>query len=203
MMLRSVDRSCRPRPGGGRAGGALPAASSTSSVEENMLKMGIVGAENTHCAEIAKLCNVERKVPCRVVAVWGETQEFAKAAATAGRIPAIVRDWREMLGNIDGVMIDHRHPKYHAEVARFYVENGVPCFVDKPFTFTLKEALIGLFEEKCHTEEAAVSLNPDRERYRRRCPCISNRFKTQYRPDISFVRIDCIDVNLVNSCFIG
>jgi len=105
-----------------------------------MLRVGIVGAENSHCAAIARLLNVERKLPARVVAVWGEAPRFARAAAEAGRIPRVVRDWRDMLGEVDGVMIDHRHPRHHAEVAAFFLRNRVPCFVDKPFTFTLAEA---------------------------------------------------------------
>jgi len=104
-----------------------------------MLKIGIVGAENSHCWQIAKLCNAEKKVSARVVTVWGETRRFAEKAAEVGQIPCIVGDWREMLGRVDGVMIDHRHPKYHAEVATFFVRNGIPCFVDKPFTCTLVE----------------------------------------------------------------
>jgi len=104
-----------------------------------MLKIGIVGAENSHCANIARVCNVEKKVPHRVVAVWGERPRFARAAAEAAKIPTIVKDWREMLGMVDGIMIDHRHAAPHFEVAEFFVRNKVPCFVDKPFTFTLAE----------------------------------------------------------------
>ena len=115
-----------------------------------MLKLGIVGAENSHCLRIAEQCNIKKSVACRAVMVWGEAPRFAKAAAAAGQIPTIVRDWREMLGNVDGVMIDHRHAKYHAEVATFFVNHGVPCFVDKPFTFTLAEGkrLCALSREK-------------------------------------------------------
>jgi predicted dehydrogenase len=104
-----------------------------------MLKIGIVGAENTHCPSIAKLCNVEKAVEARVVAVWGETREFAESAAKTGEIPSIVNDWRDMAGQVDGVMIDHRHAGPHAEAATYFVKKGVPCFVDKPFTFTLAE----------------------------------------------------------------
>ena len=104
-----------------------------------MLRIGIIGAENSHTAAIGKLCNVEKIVDARVVALWGETPEFAKAAADAAQIPTIVSDWRELLGKVDGVMIDHRHAKYHAEPATFFVNHGIPCFVDKPFTFTLAE----------------------------------------------------------------
>ncbi len=104
-----------------------------------MLRIGIIGSENSHTAAIAKLCNVEKKVEARVEVVWGETPEFARSAAEGGQIPTIVKDWREMLGKVDGVMIDHRHAKYHAEPALFFVRNGIPAFVDKPFTFTLAE----------------------------------------------------------------
>jgi predicted dehydrogenase len=102
-------------------------------------RIGIIGAENSHAAAIAKLCNVEKKVAARVVAIWGETAKFAKAAAETGQIPTIVRDWRAMAGLVDGIMIDHRHARYHAEPAAYFIGKGLPCFVDKPFTFTLAE----------------------------------------------------------------
>ncbi len=104
-----------------------------------MLKIGIVGAENSHCGAIANLCNVEKKVRARVPVIWGETRKVAEAAAEKGRVPEIVKDWRDMLGKVDGVMIDHRHPAPHAEAATFFVKNGVPCFIDKPFVFTVAE----------------------------------------------------------------
>jgi predicted dehydrogenase len=104
-----------------------------------MLKIGIVGAESSHAAGIAKLCNVKRRVDARVEMLWGETDEFAQKTAAAGRIPLIVKDWREMLGKVDGVIIDHRHAKYHFEPAKFFLSNGVPAFLDNAFTYTLAE----------------------------------------------------------------
>ena len=104
-----------------------------------MLSIGIVGAENSHTAAIAKVCNIDKAVSARVAMVWGETAAYAKTAAEAGHIPMIVKDWRDMLGKVDGVMMDHRHPDPHFEVAKFYLSHGVPCFVDKPFTYTLAQ----------------------------------------------------------------
>lgn len=53
-----------------------------------MLRLGIIGAENSHAAAIAKLLNVEQGVPgITVTHLWGETRAFAKAAAEAGQIP--------------------------------------------------------------------------------------------------------------------
>ena len=105
-----------------------------------MLKLGIVGAENSHSYQVGKLCNIEKAVPLRVPVIWGETMKFAKTAAEIGSIPNIVKDYREMLGQVDGVMIDHRHPAPHFEVAKFFVENKMPVFVDKPFCYRLRQA---------------------------------------------------------------
>ena len=71
-----------------------------------MLKIGMVGAENSHAVQVARLCNVEKQVEARVEMVWGEKAEFAQKTATDARIPTIVKDWREMLGKVDGVMIE-------------------------------------------------------------------------------------------------
>jgi predicted dehydrogenase len=104
-----------------------------------MIRIGIVGAENSHSWHVARVCNVTKDVPARVTAIWGETRKFAEKAAAEGQIPLIVKDWRELLEQVDGVMIDHRHPAGHAEVATWFVERGIPCFVDKPFTWKLAE----------------------------------------------------------------
>ena len=44
-----------------------------------------------------------------------------------------------MLGKIDALIVDHRHPKYHLLAATPYVEAGVPTFIDKPLCFRSKE----------------------------------------------------------------
>jgi predicted dehydrogenase len=104
------------------------------------VRIGIVGAENSHCAAVARTLNVDRACRgARVVAVWGETRAFAEKAAEAGQIPEIVRRPEEMIGKIDGVMVDHRHAKYHIPAATPFVEAGVPAFVDKPFSWTVAE----------------------------------------------------------------
>jgi len=105
-----------------------------------MLNLGIVGAENSHSWQIGKTCNIDKAVSMRVTLLWGEASKFAKEAAEKGNIPEIVKDWRDMLGRVDGVMIDHRHPGPHFEPAKFFVENKVPLFVDKPFTYSLRKA---------------------------------------------------------------
>ena len=104
------------------------------------LRIGIIGAENSHTIGFGKMFNVEKKFPgVEVKYVWGETDAFAKNAAAEGNIPNIVKDPEEMLGEIDALIVDHRHPKYHLEAAIPFVKEGVPTFIDKPFCYRAAE----------------------------------------------------------------
>jgi predicted dehydrogenase len=105
-----------------------------------MIRIGIVGAENTHSAAIARTLNVERRVPgFAVVAIWGETKAFAAKTAEAGRIPTIVKKPADMIGEIDAVVIDHRHPRHHLPAAEPFLKASLPMFIDKPFCYRLTE----------------------------------------------------------------
>ncbi len=44
-----------------------------------------------------------------------------------------------MLGNIDALIVDHRHAKYHLEAATPFVKAGIPTFIDKPFCYRVEE----------------------------------------------------------------
>lgn len=105
-----------------------------------MIRMGIVGAENTHTAAIAQIINVQKKIKgVRVVALWGETDDFARKAAEAGQVPTIVKRPEEMIGQIDAVMIDHRHAKHHLPAAEPFLAAKLPMFIDKPFCYRAAE----------------------------------------------------------------
>lgn len=104
-------------------------------------RIGIIGAENSHAAAIAKELNIEKSpAGFAVTHLWGETEKFAADTAKAGAIPTIVRDPAEMLGKIDGLMVDHRDGVYHVAAAKPFVAAGIPVFVDKPLSTSLAEA---------------------------------------------------------------
>ena len=105
------------------------------------VRIGIIGAENSHTVRFGKTFNVEKRFPgVEVVAVWGETDEFAQKAARAGSIPRIVKEQTALLGMVDAVIIDHRHAKHHAAAVVPFLQAGIPTFVDKPFTYRTQEA---------------------------------------------------------------
>ena len=118
-------------------------ASTMGADPDNKLKpirIGIIGAENSHTAIFGKMFNIDKKFPgVEVTHLWGETDEFARKAAEAGKIPAIVKDPKEMLGKIDALIVDHRHAKFHLEAATPFVKVGIPTFIDKPFCYRVEE----------------------------------------------------------------
>ena len=105
-----------------------------------MLKIGMVGAENSHTAAIAKVLNIDKNIRgVRATHVWGETPAFARAAAEKGQIPTIVRRPEEMIGEVDAIVVDHRHGKFHLPAVMPFLETKVPLFIDKPFCYRRAE----------------------------------------------------------------
>ncbi len=104
------------------------------------IRVGIIGAENSHSVGFGKMFNIDKKFPgVEVTHLWGETDEFARKTAEAGKIPNIVKDPKEMLGKIDALIVDHRHAKFHLEAATPFVKAGIPTFIDKPFCYRVEE----------------------------------------------------------------
>lgn len=118
----------------------IMATNTFSTPSEKKIRIGIIGAENSHTAGYGRVFNIEKKFPgVEIKYVWGETDEFAKKAMKNGNIPFQVKDPAEMMGKIDALIVDHRHPKYHLAAATPFVKAGIPTFVDKPFCYRAAE----------------------------------------------------------------
>ncbi len=108
--------------------------------ELKKIRIGIIGAENSHTAGFGKLFNIDKKFPgVEVSYVWGEKEAYAKDAMEKGGIPNMVQHPNEMFGKIDALIVDHRHGKFHLEAAIPFVKAGIPTFIDKPFCYRLEE----------------------------------------------------------------
>ncbi len=107
---------------------------------QKRIRIGIIGAQNSHTINYGKLFNIDKIFPgVEVLYVWGETEEFAKIAMAKGNIPNMVKNPVEMLGKIDALIVDHRHAKYHLEAATPFIKAGIPTFIDKPFCYRVSE----------------------------------------------------------------
>jgi predicted dehydrogenase len=121
-------------------GAAASRLISNNQADEKPIRIGIIGAENSHAIGFGKLFNIDKKFPgVEVRYIWGETEEFAKKTMIQGKIPNMVNDVKEMLGKIDALIVDHRHAKYHLKAAEPFVKAGIPTFVDKPFCYRVSE----------------------------------------------------------------
>lgn len=125
------------------------------------VRIGIIGAENSHTIGYGQLFNVEKKFPgVEVRYVWGEKEEFARKAMKEGNIPEMVTDPLSMMGKIDALIVDHRHGKYHLEAAGPFVKAGIPTFIDKPFCYRVAEGKAFLsMAEKAGTPISSYSSN--------------------------------------------
>jgi len=133
------------------------------------MKLGIIGAENSHTVAIAKVINVEKKIRgFSLDYIWGETEELAKKAAKVGQIPNIVKSPKQMLDKIDAVIVDHRHPRHHLKAALPFVERGIPTFVDKPFCYRSVEGREFLKIAKKHVAPVtSFSMLPLQQSFKR------------------------------------
>jgi len=111
-----------------------------------MLRIGIVGSDNSHAIALSQLCNLndtpDQKAirGARVVALFGLVDERNREVAEAGKIPAIVNDPREMIGQVDAAFVVFRHGGLHYRYVRPFLEAGIPAFVDKPLACSVADA---------------------------------------------------------------
>ncbi len=112
----------------------------SESLVQKPLRIGIIGAENSHTIGFGRMFNIDKKFPgVELTHVWGEEDKYAQAAREKGKIPNIVKDPNEMLGKIDALIVDHRHAKYHLEPAIPFIKAKIPTFIDKPFCYRVAE----------------------------------------------------------------
>lgn len=68
----------------------------------------------------------------RVTHVWTQDPKISAHIAAASRIEKVVARPGEMLGQIDALLLARDDPENHVEMARPFLEAGVPIFIDKP-----------------------------------------------------------------------
>ena len=109
-----------------------------------MIKIGILGSDNSHALEFAKLANIphDGKImfdDVRVTHIYGHKDEDTQRVVAGGNIPNIVTDPAQMLAHVDAVMVVFRDGVYHYKYALPFIQKGMPVWIDKPITVDLNE----------------------------------------------------------------
>ncbi len=111
-----------------------------------MFKLGIIGSDSSHAVQFSKLANLEEGVnglrveDVQVTHIYGTDPERTQEVATEGKIPNIVANAEEMLGQVDGVLCVWRHGGKHLPDTLPFLEAGIPAFVDKPLACSVDDA---------------------------------------------------------------
>jgi len=111
-----------------------------------MIRIGIVGSDNSHAIALAELCNLKETEQQRairgakVVALFGLVPERNEEVAAKGKIPTIVKKPEDMIGMVDAVLVVFRHGGLHYRYVRPFLEARIPAFVDKPLACSTADA---------------------------------------------------------------
>ncbi len=76
--------------------------------------------------------------------VYTPSRSLSEKISKASRIANVVSDFKEMLGNIDGLLLARDDAENHITYAKIFLEAGIPVFVDKPIALNC-EALTELW----------------------------------------------------------
>jgi hypothetical protein len=117
-----------------------------------MIRLGVIDFDTSHVVEFTKRLNHKGINKDQ----WVDGAEVVigcpgKSEIMPERIPDYVKQMKEfgvplvdkpedMIGKVDGMLIESQEGGAHWASARPFLEAGIPCFIDKPFTCSTADA---------------------------------------------------------------
>ena len=106
-----------------------------------MLRIGMIGTENSHITHFTRFLNVEQRHPgVRAAALAGGRSERNLELAELGGIDLIVEEPAHLVDEVDAAIVSTRDGAKHLEHARPLLEAGKPVLVDKPLAASVEHA---------------------------------------------------------------
>ena len=106
-----------------------------------MLRIGMIGTENSHITHFTRFLNVEQRHPgVRAAALAGGRNERNLELADLGGIDRIVEEPAQLVDEVDAAIVSTRDGAKHLEHARPLLEAGKPVLVDKPLAASVEHA---------------------------------------------------------------
>lgn len=115
-----------------------------------MIKVAILGSENSHCAHFASVLAPKdgNKVydDVELIGIYGEpgepgVTEGNEAAMRMSTCEVFADDKDAFLQEADAIMVTARNGSKHLKYAENYIKKGIPVWIDKPITCSVSEAL--------------------------------------------------------------
>lgn len=74
-----------------------------------------------------------------VTHVWTQDETISKSIAASAGIEHILKNAEDMIGEVDAVILARDDAEYHREMAKPFIEAGIPVFIDKPLAVTKED----------------------------------------------------------------
>lgn len=117
-----------------------------------MLRLGLVGVNTSHADAFSRILNGDDRQPspidtARITALWGNDLARNEELQQRHNIETMVTNPNDLIGQVDGVLIidDTDGGATHVDLAKPFIEAGVPTFIDKPMTTAYADA-VALFD---------------------------------------------------------
>ncbi|RRA98026.1 Gfo/Idh/MocA family protein [Larkinella rosea] len=101
----------------------------------------------------------------RVTHVWAQDRAISESIAKAVQVENVVDDLTELIGQVDAVILGRDDPENHVEMAKPFIEAGIPLFIDKPLagsledlTYFAEQVANGKFVMSCSSMRYATEL---------------------------------------------
>jgi virulence factor len=118
-----------------------------------MMRLGIVDCDTSHVVQFTMRLNhigIEEEQwvdGAQIVAAYPGTSEIVDPARLEEYVAKlrefgveIVDRPEDLLGKVDGVLIESNEGGRHRRHAEIFLPRGIPCFIDKPFTCSVEDA---------------------------------------------------------------
>ena len=75
----------------------------------------------------------------RVTHIWTQERKISEHCARAALIDNVVDDMKDLIGQVDAVLLARDDPENHVEMAKPFLDADVPIFIDKPLAFSWED----------------------------------------------------------------
>jgi hypothetical protein len=93
------------------------------------------------------LCNT-----AKVTHIWTQDIKISKHIALASKIDNIVNNIEDLCSNVDAVLLARDDAENHVEMAKPFLDAGLPIFIDKPFALSINDAYAMLSSQKFESQ---------------------------------------------------
>src|SRR5690606_11333279 len=109
----------------------------THYLNKNRATLGIEGVEVSH--------------------VWTQDRTISESIAESSGISVVADQLTDMIGHVDAIILGRDDPENHVEMARPFIDAGLPIFIDKPLAASTAD--LQYFKEKIQQRKFILSCS--------------------------------------------